>query len=276
VRSKAGAATLAAVRPPFLALGALLAVSVAACRGADADGGTEPGGTGGPLDGTRWVLVGYAVGGKELVPVPAGERVDAAFAAGRVSGSSGCNRYGAAVRIAPPSLAITAAVSTLMACGEAAMALEQAYLSILRRVSTYTATPTELVLHDAAGAVVATFAAAPADPLAGSWMVTGYNTGTQAVTSPVAGHEPTAVFADGRVSGSTGCSDYDGPYAVDGVEVTIGPLAAHPPARCDDGVMAQEAAFLAAFARATVVIASGRSVTLKDAAGTTQVVLGQG
>jgi hypothetical protein len=40
--------------------------------------------------------------------------------------------------------------------------------------------------------------------------------------------------------------------------------------------MAQEAAFLAAFAMATVVIASGRSVTLKDAAGATQVVLGQG
>ena len=69
---------------------AAVALTVAACSTA--------GGTGGTIDGTSWALKTYDVSGTATA-VPAGTRVDAKFADGKVSGFAGCNVYNAPVTI---------------------------------------------------------------------------------------------------------------------------------------------------------------------------------
>ena len=89
-----------------------------------------------------------------------------------------------------------------------------------------------------------------ADPLAGTqWQVRSYynpaNIGGMA--SPLGSTQLTASWADGNVSGSSGCNSYTAAYTVDGDSLSIGQAAvtmmfcADPP-----GVMEQEQAFLAA------------------------------
>jgi heat shock protein HslJ len=51
----------------------------------------------------------------------------------------------------------------------------------------------------------------------------------------------------GNVSGSTGCNQVNGAYAVDGAALTFGPLATTRMA-CEDNLMAQETAVLEALA----------------------------
>ena len=103
--------------------------------------------------------------------------------------------------------------------------------------------------------------------------MTGYNTGTQAVTSPIAGTTLTATFtAGGEVGGNAGCNNYSGPYKLDGTSLTVGPLATTMMA-CEQAILDQETAFLAALQTPTTVETSGATVTLRDASGATQVIL---
>jgi heat shock protein HslJ len=69
---------------------------------------------------------------------------------------------------------------------------------------------------------IETTTAAPADTpvptlARTSWTVTFYNMETGAMTNVVEGTEVTMVFGDdGTISGSTGCNEYSGTYAVEG------------------------------------------------------------
>jgi heat shock protein HslJ len=89
---------------------------------------------GGPtLEGTLWVLEG-------TLP---DARITAEFDGATVSGSSGCNTYSgsySSTRMAGPSNNITIGelVTTQMACEEAVMAQEQAYLTTLAAAQSYT------------------------------------------------------------------------------------------------------------------------------------------
>ena len=229
-------------------------------------------GTGGTLDGTAWTLKTYDVSGT-ATPVPAGMVVDARFATGKVSGFAGCNLYTASAAISGAKLTIGTAAVTMKACDAAVSAVETAYLANLAKAATFTATADALTIFDNSGKQVLVYAAASANPLEGEWNVTGYNTGTQAVTSPLAGTTLTATFTpDGQVSGNAGCNTYTGAYKLDGTSLTVGPLATTMMA-CDQAIMDQETQFLAAIQTPTTVETSGATVTLRDASGATQVVL---
>lgn len=231
------------------------------------------GGTGGTLDGTSWTLKNYAVNGA-ATDLPAGVVVDARFADGKVNGFSGCNLYTASATIDGAKLTVGQAASTMKACDANVMAVETAYLANLAASATFTATADALTIYGADGKQLLAYAAAAANPLEGEWLVTGYNNGKEAVTSPIAGTELTATFTpDGQVSGNSGCNTFTGEYKLDGTSLTVGPLASTMMA-CDQEVMDQEAAFLAALQVPTTVEPSGTTVTLRDADGATQVVLG--
>ena len=230
-------------------------------------------GTGGTLDGTAWTLKTYDVSGT-ATPVPAGMVVDAKFAAGKVSGFAGCNLYTASATISGAKLTIGTAATTMKACDAAVSAVETAYLANLGKSATFTATADALTIFGSDGKQLLAYAAAAANPLEGEWNVTGYNTGTEAVTSPIAGTTLTATFTpDGQVSGNAGCNTYTGAYTLDGTSLTVGPLATTMMA-CEQPIMDQETKFLAALQVPTTVETSGGTVTLRDAAGATQVVLG--
>jgi heat shock protein HslJ len=241
-------------------------VATAACSS------TSTGGSGGTLDGTAWTLKTYAVSGT-ATPVPAGVVIDAKFVGGKVSGFAGCNVYTASATVSGATLKIGQAATTSMACDPAVNDVETAYLANLAKAATFTATADSLTIFDSAGKQVLTYGAASANPLEGEWNVTGYNTGTQAVTSPIAGTTLTATFtAEGQVGGDAGCNSYSGPYKLDGTSLTVGPLATTRKA-CEQAIMDQETAFLAALQTPTTVETSGATVTLRDASGATQVVL---
>ncbi len=67
----------------------------------------------------------------------------------------------------------------------------------------------------------------------------------------VGGSQPTIAFgADGTVSGTTGCNQYNGTYKLDGGTITISPLASTL-MLCEGPIGAQEVAFMAAFPKST-------------------------
>jgi heat shock protein HslJ len=110
------------------------------------------------LDGTGWVLEPACL----PVPVPGGVEVTLAFLEGRLAGSAGCNRYsGSCLPSADGDLDVGAVVRTMMACLPAIMAVEDAYLLALDRVTGYRLDVGRLELLDASGTVVLRFVAGP-------------------------------------------------------------------------------------------------------------------
>ncbi len=230
------------------------------------------GGTGGTIDGTSWSLTTYDVSGTATA-VPAGMRVDATFAEGKVAGSSGCNVYNAPVTISEATIEVGPAATTSMACDEDRTSLEQAYLGNLANAATFTATSDTLTLFDSSGTSILIFAAAAANPLEGSWDVTGYNNGKQAVVSPVEGTTLTAIFTADQVSGSSGCNTFSGGYTIEGATLTIGPLASTMKACADEATNEQEQQFLAALQASTAFDQTGNVLTLRAEGGENQVTL---
>jgi heat shock protein HslJ len=252
----------------LLTIGAL-AVATAACS---SSGSSSSGGTGGTIEGITWQLKSYDVSGTST-NVPADVFVDARFAGGTVAGSSGCNVYNGPAVITGSAIKIGPFAGTLIACEGPAGAAESAYLDSLAKAATFTATADALTLFDAAGTAILVYAAGPANPLVGSWNVTGYNDGKGAVKSPDAGSTLTADFTADAVSGSSGCNTYSGAYKLEGANVTIGPLASTRMA-CEQALMDQETAFLTALQTPGIVEQSGGIVRIRDAAGAIQVTFG--
>jgi heat shock protein HslJ len=254
---------LSPMRILAVAAAAALLIAFSAC--------TAAGGTGGTIEGPTWKLASQAVNGA-VAAVPAEVHADARFGDGKVAGSGGCNVFGGPATISGAKITVGALISTQMACDGPAGDVETAYLANLAKAATFTATADALTIFDASGATLLVYAAGPANPLIGSWVVTGYNNGQQAVVSPLAGMTLTAVFTADAVSGNGGCNTYNGDYSLDGDAVTIGPLGSTRMA-CDQAVMDQETQLLAALQVPSTVEVSGGNVTLRDADGAMQVTL---
>lgn len=86
------------------------------------------------LEGAEWRLVEL---GREQ-PLPDGVEITISFGEDRVAGHGGCNDYfGSVSSRAPGELAFSATGTTMRACPEPAMGLEQRYLSALAAASAY-------------------------------------------------------------------------------------------------------------------------------------------
>lgn len=84
---------------------------------------------------------------------------------------------------------------------------------------------------------------------------------------PLDGPPATIAFADGRISGSTGCNRFSGSYTVAGDRLVIAPPATTRMA-CPPPLMARETALLAALTGSLEVRAGGGTeLTLVAAAG---------
>lgn len=113
--------------------------------------------------------------------------------------------------------------------------------------------------------------AVPANPLAGTnWKLTGGSSpGTIVVLIP--GTTISASFsADWRLSGSAGCNTYNSTYSINGSTIVISPPAVTS-ISCEtpEGVMQQEALYLAALTTMTTYQISGNQLTLRDSNGQT-------
>ena len=80
----------------------------------------------------------------------------------------------------------------------------------------------------------------PKDSLNGSAWILSYIDHTP----PLDGRLLTVKFAEGQISGSSGCNSYSGPYEVNGEKISNGPIAVTMMACAEPGMMEQERIFL--------------------------------
>jgi heat shock protein HslJ len=246
----------------LLCLSGVLVLVAAGCGDDDdAETGSSDQSDGGPpLEGTTWQLTADAPLGVAL----AGAGVTARFEDGKLSGRSGCNEYNGTYEVDGDALTIGPNIaSTDMACPAPQMAVEQAYLSRLPKVASFTIDVDTLTLADDGGETVLTYEATDAaQAIQGEWEVTSYYAGT-AITSVLGGATLTAEFSsDGTVSGNTGCNTFNGPYEIDGENITIGPLATTLAACATPELDQQQANYLAALDLARTFEVAGGQLTL--------------
>jgi heat shock protein HslJ len=179
-----------------------------------------------------------------------------------------CNQVGGTYSASGSSLMLQLGPSTLAACPPDSQADQ--FLAGLGQVTNYTVTSNNLELGLQGGGDMH-FSAMPAPSLVGpNWQLLAYNNGRNAVQSVMIGTQPTAMFGtDGQVTGSGGCNTFSGPYQSTASTLSIGPLSSTRTA-CEQPVMDQETAYLAALERsATYRFENGR-LMLADASGATQ------
>lgn len=223
-------------------------------------GGTDDEVDAASLTGAPWTLVaGLDVPGwEEVAP-------SATFEQGRLGGSTGCNRYGAAYELDGASISLGEIASTRIACEGTAQAVEEAYLAALADVARWQVADDQLTLADADGEELLRFAV---PTLSGSWTVTALLT-ADAVISPLARTELTARFDDGELSGNAGCNGYGAGYRAERGTIEIEqPISTQMACLRPAGVMEQEQAYLAALPLAASYRIEGETLTLLTAEGT--------
>ncbi len=113
-----------------------------------------------PLEGTPWKLAALADAKGTAVPTLAGTEVTALLQGGRVTGSAGCNNYSATYKATSAALTVNAPVATTRkACTQPIMQQETAYLAALAKSATFKIEGDKLELRNAAGVLLASFAA---------------------------------------------------------------------------------------------------------------------
>jgi heat shock protein HslJ len=226
------------------------------------------------LSGQTFTLDWYLDSSGKQVQVLPNTQITAEIADGRISGSAGCNSYGAEIQINGDQIKIGMAMTTMMACDEPIMQQEQAYLQNLDKVATYQLQDGVLTFSDAQGNVILSYSTLQPTSLTGTfWQMIGYNNGKGGFSSGLLGSQVDAIFTeDGKLSGSAGCNRYNTSYQLDGDKITISPAASTRMMCAEpEGVMEQESAYLAALTNAATYTIKGDILTLTDAQGARQV-----
>jgi len=211
------------------------------------------------LAGSSWAL--SSVGGK--LPL-AGTEVTLEFGAdGTAFGTDGCNRFNTGYTQDGSNLTfVQPMASTMMACDDAVMNQAAAVTAAMAETTGFLASESELILRNG-DQIVATFVArspaeAQAPPAAEATPAPAADAGlagTSWVLSALSGNMPlqgttvTLNFgADGTVSGSDGCNRFTTTYTEDGSNLTFAQPGASTMMACDEAVMNQATAFMAALA----------------------------
>ena len=201
-----------------LLAGCFLAAACASPTGSIVPQTTAPITTDAPalLEGS-WQLVGGQLLGREIRPIP-NLPVTLKFEPGRLSGSAGCNYYGAVFEVVGGQLNITPGASTAMLCErDDVMDIESRYISALDEVATAANRDGRLILSGP-GVELAfvSQAAFPIDDVEGKrWVVVTLISETGAVSQPK-GPPSELILGGGSITGSTGCRRFDGTYTLDG------------------------------------------------------------
>ncbi len=184
-------------------------------------------------------------------PVQADTMAVLAFGeANNVLGSTGCNLFAGTIAIGTGSvLNFKLNVTTSFECPEPYFAQESAMLLVLSSSSNYTIEGDELNITNPDGERRGRFVKMDPLVLEGTdWTLDAFNDGQGELVNVMEGTQITASFsADGEMSGSGGCNEYNTTYQVDGEEITIGPILSTQMACSDpEGVMEQEGKYLQA------------------------------
>jgi heat shock protein HslJ len=239
-------------------LGLLLALGFTGCSTVTPASETPP------LEGAAWVLASLP-GQSSLL----GQPPTARFEGGRVQGSDGCNRYTAPYTAQGSSFEVgSRGASTRMACSPEVMKQAVAFTTALGSAKRCRVTDGRLQLLGSDGAVLATFVAQKQSLAGTSWRATGINNGKGGVASIVGGSNVTVAFgADGRVSGSAGCNQFNAGYEAPGSNLSIKAPVVTRKMCANPAVMEQEHAFLKALESVTTMRFEGNRLELRTATG---------
>jgi heat shock protein HslJ len=180
----------------------------------------------------------------------------------QAGGQSGCNIYGGTVTFAGGAIRISAMSMTEMACADdRAMQSEAEYLAALGAVTRWARDGDQLVLTGEGTRL--TYELVPPVPDAAlvgtSWVLDSLVQGD--AVSSVQG-EATLVFAaDGTVTGSTGCREFDGSYAVNDDQIDMTDLVVTDQG-CPPGFEAQDQHVLQVLGARITASADGATLTL--------------
>ena len=222
------------------------------------------------LDGSAWVLA--SLPGRSPVP---GVTPTAQFESGNVAGSDGCNRYALPFKTTGSTIDIgPLGPSTQMACPPDTMEQAAAFTAALLSARSFRTGEGTLELLDQSGAIVATLASQVQSLAGTSWNVTMINNGRQAVVGIVDGSTVTMAFdRAGRVSGSTGCNQYNAAYTADGNTLRFSAVASTRMACADPAVDEQEQAFLRALEAVESLHFESDRLDLRAADGALAIIL---
>ena len=223
------------------------------------------------VQNTRWSLVTLPD-----QPLVTDTLITLNFDTNKITGSDGCNRYNASYTLNADKLNINKNVATtMMACPEPIMRQASGYLNALTQATGYKIKGEQLTLLDTAGKPLAAFKKQSVVLSGTSWRVTNINNGKQAVTSLVKDSKLTSVFsADGKLSGSAGCNNYNASYKVAEKTPRIGTIVAtRKMCAKPEGVMEQETLFLKALATVATYQLDGKRLELRTADGSLAVML---
>ena len=220
------------------------------------------------LEGKVWKATEIA--GVITVLTGKGTEVSAAFAAGKLSGSGGVNRYTATYETqSGDKITISQPAATMMAGPPEAMAQEQAYFAALTKATKFAVTSDSLTLSDDQGTTLVRYAVVQPTTLAGTeWDALAYNNGKGALQSLVASSAITATFgSDGGLAGNASINTYSTTYTTSGDTMTIDAQIASTQMGGPADLMQQEAAYLAALPKTATYTIEGDELWLRDSSG---------
>ena len=252
--------------------------ALSACASGDGAAPATSGASVPELAGTSWNLASYADADGTQTPAVSEPSVGTVtfLTGGQLAGSTGCNRFTGTYEQSGADLSITTGAMTEMACPGPAGEQETAVIAALAKVATAAVASDNLLLKDAQGAELLTYAPGLAGLEGTSWTATGINNGKQAVVSDATTSAITAQFGTDEVlSGFGGCNNYTSTWTTtepDGL--VIGPIGSQLKA-CEQDVMDTENQYFAALATVTTYQLEGNQLTLRDAEGATQVTYTQ-
>ncbi len=223
------------------------------------------------MEDLTWILQSYRDAEGETRAVRADVRVDAMFAAGRVSGSSGCNDYQGPARISGSSMQNGPLVTTKKTCLPSVMKIEQAYLANLESAAAGVEDKSgSLVIKDADGAALLTFAREKPRQFSGSsWRLAFCTNGSGGVVSVLKNTSVNITFdEEGNLAGLAGCNSYWGTYATEDNKLSIGPVGSTEQSCAEPaGIMEQEKAYLKALRDAATFNIKGDTLELRSGDG---------
>jgi heat shock protein HslJ len=185
---------------------------------------------------------------------------------GSASGSDGCNRYWTTFEQDGQDLTFRQPMAaTMMACAKPVMTQASEYQAALAKVTSFTMSPRQLVLF-AGNDIVLTYIAKVQSLEGTAWSVVNYNNGREAVVGLLEGTEITLNFDEIDLNGSAGCNNYFAGYEVQGNNIVISPPGSTMMfCEAPQGVMTQEAAYLAALETAATWKVEGDQLWLRTA-----------
>ncbi len=202
-------------------------------------------------------------------PVPLDANIYMIVDSDRLSGNDGCNQFGGSYTRDGNSFSVgDELMSTLMACEGPIMQRADEFNNALQDSAQYKITNKQLQLLAKGGKVLAVFEAQSQELTGTSWLATFVLTESSddaSSLSSVQAAQPTMTFdQEGQLNGNAGCNDYFASYKVDGNKLTISDSGATLKL-CEEDVMAEETAFLAALNKVVSYQITGNSLQVRDA-----------